>query len=166
MHAAAALLQPLLDGRWLDWHGLPAPCSLAALAAACGGSTVLDERAELGEQGRACVLSTLAALPVQVWHEGDGVLRIEHERWDDPAPLGHADMQQAFARLDAVQGLRTVEGGEWVAPARGLSLLVTPGGRVVSAAGFAPTSLAAYLAGLRYRRRLPVPMPRPQGQRP
>lgn len=154
-------IRALLDARWADWPGLPADCTLAALEALLGGSTVLDADAALGTEGRACTRSSLNDAPLVAWHdEGRRVRLVELDLESDPRPLpGFAGGQ----RLDVPWGTSMLQGGERVWPERGLALVVA-GGHVVAALGFAPTSFDGYAATLRPHRSAAVPMPRPTGR--
>lgn len=148
-------LHALVTRHWLDWTGLHADFGLQTLAREYGGATLLDHRAALGSERLACSISSLNGLPVLVWHDGEFVLRVAHDRLDRPLPT--PPDASRFTRLDVVQGTRLVHGGEWVDAAHGLALIVTPGGSVIEVAGFAPTTPNYYLTHRRPIRKLPIP---------
>jgi hypothetical protein len=155
-------MQALLDGRWLEWRGLPGDCSLSALDRLLGGSTVLDAEDALGAERTRCTRSSMNDAPLVVWHRGDELLLVELDMLSAPAKapvLG----DETVHRLDVAWGAATLKGGEWVLPERGLALLVTSSRKVVGCLGFAPVSLERYVATLRPQREMQVPPPAQRG---
>lgn len=159
MHEDCAFaIHALADGRWRDWHGLPADCSLATLARLHGGSTELEDSV-LGADGTACTRSSMNDAPLIAWHRGDELLLVEMEMMEAPkaTPEPGQDVTYTF---DVRWGVTILPGGEWVIPGRGLALVVADDDQVVSALGFGATSIARYEAMLRPRRDLSI-TPRP-----
>lgn len=152
----AKALRRLQAGRWEEWRGLPSGCSFAEIEQDFGGSSVLDTVAHLGAEAIACTRSTLQNAPAIVWHAGDEPLLVEFDMLSAPLPAPDFDPRDTH-RLDAVFGASTIAAGEAVMPARGLSLIVTTGNRVVACRAFAPMSIDLYVA----TRLPPVERPRP-----
>ena len=143
-----AAMRILADGRWLEWHGLPADCTLATLEAACGRSTVLDAETALGSERVACTRSSMNERPLTAWHRSQQVLLVEYEI-PEPSVGAPAFDDADIHRFDVAWGSGILAGGEWVVPGRGLALIVVPSGRVVGCLGFAPTDIGHYAARLR-----------------
>jgi len=152
-------IRALLAGRWEDWAGLPADCSLADIERSFGGSTELDHRAVLGA-GTECTRSTLEGAPVLVWHRGGAPLLVECDLASRPRPAPPAEGSAVF-RLDVVWGASVLKGGELVLPDRGLAVIIVPGGDAVGCRGFEPMPIERYLETRRPRSALPRPQPQP-----
>ena len=87
--------------------------------------------------------------PLQVWTRDDRVVKIDAE---DPVG-GFAALEvlgAPEARLDLHHGVALLSGGEWVYPARGLSLGYRADGTLVRVVAYRPTSLAAYCRDIRH----------------
>jgi hypothetical protein len=141
----AEALRRLQAGHWTEWSGLPSGCTFAEIEQGFGGSSVLDMVAHLGAEAIACTRSALNDAPVLVWHAGDEPLLVEFDMLSAPQPAPDFDPRDTH-RLDAVFGVSTIAAGEAVMPARGLSLIVTTGNRVVACRAFAPMSIDLYVA--------------------
>lgn len=149
-------MRALVEARWPDWHGLPADCTLATLEQMFGEAAVLDAGCRLGDGSTICTRSNLSDAPILVWHAGQDLLLVECDLAANPAKPPAGDR---IHRLDTWWGAAHLEGGEWVMPERGLALVVTPEGGVLSCLGFAPSSFEHFTRALRPRRAAPVPLP-------
>ncbi|HJW10891.1 MAG TPA: hypothetical protein VJ598_03835, partial [Albitalea sp.] len=85
------------------------------------------------------------------------------EPFDEPDVL--TTLGAPAARLDVNWGVAPLPAGEWVYPARGLAVVVSPQGKALRLIGFVPTSLDAYERDLR-RNPKPSPMPAPRKATP
>lgn len=161
MTACATHLRELLDGRLTNWRGLPPDCSLSAIAKAFGGASVLDASARLGSKSVSCTRSSAEEAPLSVWHSGETILLAECDLVSTPVPMPSFDPAE-IRRMDVIWGAATLEGGEMLIAARGLSLIVTEDANVVACYGFSPMSAQDYLATRRVRgQRLSPHIPRP-----
>ena len=155
--SCSAAMTALLNGDWATFAGLPAECSLGSLVAEFGPAQTLDATTRLGEDGTLVTRSSLARAPITVWHDGDRVVLCECDLLSAPLPAPAFDAA-TMVRRDVEWGVGTLAGGEWIAAARGLALIVTPLGTVTASLGFAPTTLEHYLATLQPRRGATVPL--------
>ena len=153
----SAAVMALLNGDWAAFAGLPAECSLSSLVAQFGPAQTLDPTTRLGAEGTLVTRSSLANAPITAWHDGDRVVLIECDLLSAPLPAPVFDAE-TMVRRDVEWGVGVLAGGEWVAAARGLALIVTPLGTVTASLGFAPTTLEHYLATLKPRRGVTVPL--------
>ncbi len=153
-------MRALAEGRWPEWRGLPGGCTLAALDAAFGGSTVLDAETTLGSERTVCTRSSMNDLPLTVWHQAQQALLVEYEIPESPVEAPTFGKATVF-RFDVAWGLGILARGEWVVPDRGLALIVRPDGNVVGCLGFTATDIDHYAAALRPRRNARV-MPQPR----
>ena len=92
------------------------------------------------------------AEPIRVWSDQGVLLLLDGEYPEPPGDWTalRAALGPPEAKLDYRWGVVKVAGGEWVYPARGLTIFLTPTlDNVVRVATFAPTPLAAYRQSLR-----------------
>jgi hypothetical protein len=139
------VVRALMAGRWDDWEGLPADCSLAVIASEMGGSEMLDAAVDLGRTGVACARSRLRSAPILVWHEGDAPLLVECDLLGDPRQPPPLDVP-GIHRLNVHWGAASATGGEAVMAERGLAVILTGEDRVVACRGFAPMTFDDYVA--------------------
>jgi hypothetical protein len=138
-------LRNLAEGRLGDWHGLPDQCQRADAEAALGPSAEgMDGVGNLGGQMtafREYPGTDIAPFGLLVWYEGDDILVVQINQpnlGEDPEQLLGPPQGQAESQLKAFHE-------QWVYPARGLSLHVHEGTRVVFRIyAFPPLSLDAY----------------------
>jgi hypothetical protein len=146
-------LQPLANGRLLEFNGLAAKCSLAALSAEWAplddwqGAGFLGER-QLSRQFLYLALGGLSKA-ARVWFDEELVTLVDLAdpalNWADVLALG-----DPAARFDTRWKGTAIPEGEWVYPQRGLSLHVRPAaGRCFHLVAFAPTTLREFLTDSR-----------------
>jgi hypothetical protein len=159
IEACGGAMHAMLEGRWRDWQGLPPDCSLVTLERIFGGSVALDTFDRLGTGEMNCSRSSLNEAPILVWHNKREIFTVECDFLSAPLPAPAFD-PDTMDRLDASWGVTELKNGEWVESRRGLALVVTPGNKVVSCFGFAPTGLEHYVSALRPKRQVFQPLPR------
>jgi len=157
MTDCAMHLRALLDGRLSRWQGLPPDCSLSVIANIFGGVSTLDASARLGSKSVTCIRSSAEEAPLTVWHSGETILLVESDLLSAPARMPNFDPAEIH-RMDVEWGTTTLEGGEVLIAARGLSLIVTDDVNVVACFGFSPMSAHNYLATRRVRRQYLSPL--------
>ncbi len=136
-----------------SWMGLAPGTTRVDVEAAWNTELIGNAKGFLGRQVRQLNFSAANLegfpLPLQVWYEGEKVVKI---RADLPnLPLSPRDYFMRFAvepiRLNFDWGGLLVEMGEWVFPARGISLFCDPEfDQVVTVDVFSPVTEAEYLA--------------------
>ena len=137
------------------WVGLPRGCGVSDVERAgirlAGGAF-----GSLGSSHRQVEYHVAAlgpaAGPSRVWNLDGELVLLDT---DMPAVEGAAAaLQDALGpperRLDAEWDVLTLEGGEWVWPARGLAAVVNePAGAIIRLAGFTPVPFGEYVEVLR-----------------
>ena len=141
-----------------NWKGLSPECTVAAVSEAW--SYVDDgwrESGWVGDEDEPRALTWFSAAGegfpdgVRVWLDGPHVVMLEAQVLGDASHLQAlvAKLGRPAAKLDAFFDIK-MKKSEWVYPERGLTLYVNPENHVLlSAVGYAPTTLKNYLRTLR-----------------
>ena len=154
--ACEAALRRLATRSLASWRGLPPGCTVASVEALFPPRSPGEGVGFLGRSFRRVVYRPVSvegfSQPVRVWSV-DGLvvlMDVAHPELAEPAGSLLAALGDPEVRLDLWWDDLLLAAGEWVYPARGLTLLLDPDSQsVLHLAVYAVTSLTAYQDTLR-----------------